>query len=322
MPEPPHQEVAMPERRPRVSVGLPVYNGAEFVTEAIESVLAQDFADLELIIGDNASTDATPEICRRYLGTDRRVSYLRSEVNRGAAWNFSRLPDVARGEYFKWASSDDVCAPTFLSRCVEVLDHHADVVLCSTGTVMIDERGQAIGPLEITNHGTVGEPAERFRDLLLRPHKAFPVFGLIRRDALCETPRLGAYTASDLVTLADLALRGRFHEVPEPLFFNRDHGGRSIRANPTYKARQPWFDPERAEKITLPRWRLGIEYARAIGRVPLSSAQRRQAFAVLARWGWANGLSLGNDIARATRDAGLLATKTAIQPRKTPKRGD
>jgi glycosyltransferase involved in cell wall biosynthesis len=320
MPEPPHQEVAMPDSRPRVSVGLPVYNGAEFVAEAIESVLAQDFTDLELIIGDNASTDATPEICRRYLDADRRVSYLRSEVNRGAAWNFSRLVDVARGEYFKWASSDDVCAPTCLSRCVEVLDHQADIVLCSTGTVMIDERGQAIGPLEITNHGTAAEPAERFRDLVLRPHKAFSVFGLIRRDALCETPRLGAYTASDLVTLADLALRGRFHEVPEPLFFNRDHGGRSIRANPTYKARQRWFDPNREGRITLPRWRLGVEYARAIGRAPLSSAQRRQAFAVLARWGWANGLSLGNDIARATRDAGLLATKTALQPRKAPKR--
>jgi hypothetical protein len=242
-------------------------------------------------------------------------------VNRGAAWNFSRLPDVARGEYFKWAASDDVCAPEYLSRCVEVLDHQADVVLCSTGTVMIDEQGRKIGPLEITNHGTAGEPAERFRDVVLRPHKAFAVFGLIRRDSLCATPRLGPYTASDLVTLAELALRGRFHEVPEPLFFNRDHGGRSIRANPTYKARQPWFDPTREGRVTLPRWRLGVEYARAISRVPLSSAQRRQAFAVLVGWGWANGLSLGNDIARATRDAGLLAARATVRSWGVPNRG-
>jgi glycosyltransferase involved in cell wall biosynthesis len=311
----------MPDRRPRVSVGLPVYNGAEFVAEAIESILAQHFTDLELIIGDNASTDATPEICRRYLGADRRVSYLRSEVNRGAAWNFSRLPDVARGEYFKWAASDDLCAPEHLSRCVGVLDHQADVVLCSTGTVMIDERGRELGPLETEDHATAGEPAERFRDLLLRPHKAFPVFGLIRRKALCATPRLGAYTASDLVTLAELALRGRFHEVPEPLFFNRDHGGRSIRANPTYKARQPWFDPNREGRITLPRWRLGIEYARAISRVPLSSAQRRLSFEALARWSWANRLSLGNDIVRATSDVGLLVARSTVRPRGATRAG-
>jgi glycosyltransferase involved in cell wall biosynthesis len=297
----------MSDGRPRVSVGLPVYNGQAFLAEAIESILAQDFTDLELVIGDNASTDATPEICRRYLRADGRVSYLRSEVNRGAAWNFSRLADVAGGEYFKWVASDDLCAPTFLSRCVEVLDQQADVVLCSTGTVMIDERGRPIGPLEITNHAAADQPQERFRDLLLRPHKAFYAFGLTRRAALAQTPRLAAYTASDLVMLAELALRGRFYEVPEPLFFNRDHGGRSIRANPTYKARQAWFDPNRAGRITLPRWRLGIEYARAINRVPLSSVQRRQAYEALARWSWANGLSLGNDIVRAARDLGGFA---------------
>ena len=71
--------------QPRVSVCLPVYNGEQFVAEAIRSVLAQDFADFELIITDNASTDGTADICRQWCRADPRVRYHRAPVNRGLA---------------------------------------------------------------------------------------------------------------------------------------------------------------------------------------------------------------------------------------------
>src|SRR4051794_3298661 len=93
---------------PKLSIGLPVYNGENFLAHAVDSILAQDFRDFELIISDNASTDRTAEICRGYAESDPRVRYVRFETNQGGSRNFCYVFELARGEYFKWAAHDDV----------------------------------------------------------------------------------------------------------------------------------------------------------------------------------------------------------------------
>ena len=110
--------------KPRVTIGMPVYNGAALVGAALESILAQTLTDFELIISDNASTDATAEVCRSYAAKDRRIRYYRNEKNLGAAPNFNRVVELATNgvPYFKWAAHDDVIAPTFLEKCARVLD--------------------------------------------------------------------------------------------------------------------------------------------------------------------------------------------------------
>ena len=113
---------------PHVSVGLPVYNGERYLRQAIESIQSQ--TDLELIISDNASTDATEGICREYATRDPRVRYYRSDQNRGAAWNHNRVVELARGEYFKRQCHDDYCDTTFLEKCLAVIHSNPDVVLC------------------------------------------------------------------------------------------------------------------------------------------------------------------------------------------------
>src|SRR5690242_6344650 len=99
---------------PKVSIGLPVYNGERFLAEAIDSVLAQTFTDFELIISDNASTDRTPEICKAYAEKDSRIRYYRNEENQGASWNFNRVFELSRGMCFQWLAHDDYIAPGFL----------------------------------------------------------------------------------------------------------------------------------------------------------------------------------------------------------------
>jgi len=96
--------------KPRLCIGLPVYNGEEYLAQAVESVLGQTFDDFRLIISDNASTDGTEEICRSYAQRDSRVEYHRVGENRGAAWNFNRVVGLADSEYFQWATHDDVWA--------------------------------------------------------------------------------------------------------------------------------------------------------------------------------------------------------------------
>src|SRR5712671_2230439 len=109
-------------KSPRVSIGVAVYNGERFLSKTLDSLLAQTFEDLEIIICDNCSEDGTEHICRSYAASDNRIQYHRNSTNIGAPRNFNLVTTLSRGEYFKWSSADDLCAPVMIERCVEVLD--------------------------------------------------------------------------------------------------------------------------------------------------------------------------------------------------------
>ncbi|MGH2603742.1 MAG: glycosyltransferase family 2 protein, partial [Dehalococcoidia bacterium] len=126
---------------PRLSVGLPVYNGEQYLSEALDALLGQSYEDFELIISDNASTDGTEDVCRRYLAQDQRIRYVRQPRNIGAAPNHNFVFRQARGELFKWASHDDLYARDLLRRCVEALDEHPHMVLAHAWHAIIDGAG-------------------------------------------------------------------------------------------------------------------------------------------------------------------------------------
>ncbi len=133
-------------RNPRVSIGLPVYNGEKYLERALDCLLKQDYADFELIVSDNASTDATESICREYAAKDSRIRYYRNPANIGASPNYNRVFSLARGEFFKWASHDDECDPSLLRRCLEAFDRAggAAVLVFSIAADIIDEAGRVI----------------------------------------------------------------------------------------------------------------------------------------------------------------------------------
>jgi glycosyltransferase involved in cell wall biosynthesis len=219
---------------PRVSVGLPVYNAERYLPLAMDALLAQTFGDFELVVSDNGSTDGTEDIGRAYAATDDRVVYLRQEQNRGGAWNHNLVAELARAPYFKWAADDDLHEPEHLARCVEVLDADPSVVLASTWVDFIDEHGAPLGRhlVELYQTGSA-HPHERFTELAVAWHGCFDQYGVVRTAALRSTPMLRRYAGSDRALLAELALYGRFHRVPEHLFHHREHTGRSLTANPS-----------------------------------------------------------------------------------------
>src|SRR6516164_10769129 len=135
-------------RAPKLSVGLPVYNGENYLAEAIEALLGQSYEDFELIISDNASTDGTADICRRYEKQDSRIRYIRQPLNIGLAPNHNFVFRQARGELFKWASHDDLYARDLLKRCVDALDEFPHVVLAHSWTALIDDLGQLTEAIE------------------------------------------------------------------------------------------------------------------------------------------------------------------------------
>src|SRR4051794_2178436 len=129
----------MTSKEPVLSIGLPVYNGEQYLVSTLESIIAQSFTNFELIISDNGSTDATPEICQRFAMHDPRIRYFRNPNNLGSAKNYVRVFELARGKYFKWNGHDDPLAPDLLERCVSILEQDETIVLAFGKMHGIDE---------------------------------------------------------------------------------------------------------------------------------------------------------------------------------------
>lgn len=277
--------------RPRVSIGLPVYNGANYLAETIDSILAQTFDDFELIISDNASTDGTAEICRQYVARDPRVRYVRNPDNVGAAKNYNRVFELAKGVYFKWNGHDDPVAPRFLERCVEVLDRDPGIVLCFARNRAIDEHGEdhhvgALTALTFAPKPQLGSPHAhvRFFHTVVADHPQGAIFGLIRRDVLAQTALIGSYRSSDLPLLGELALRGRFHQIPETLQNRRFHPQQGRHVYKTRQRREVWFDPSGAQGRTHPNWRLLQEHLGAIRRAAPDRRTRSLCYGYIVMW--------------------------------------
>lgn len=317
---------------PRITIGLPVRNGEKYLREAIDSLLSQTMTDFELVISDNASDDATPEICAEFAGRDRRVRYYRQSENIGAAGNYNWLVHRARGELFRWAAHDDIAEPDLLARCVEALDDAPEsVVLAFAGTRLIDAAG---APIRDWRHVAprIGAPAhERLGDLLLTGeqsliHMCSAVFGVIRTDTLRGTRCIRSFEASDKVLLVDLVLRGDFVMVGDPLFLRRWHPEMSSHANGSHEALAQWFDPRARPGLAIPRARIAIAYLDAVLNSPIRLAERAACVGILLRWlagtrewrviaGELRRLPLWTHASNGVRPMRLLRGRLASRPR-------
>ncbi len=270
-----------------VTVGIPVFNGENYLAEAIASVLGQKNIDLELIIQDNASTDRTAAICRDFAAQDARVRYFRNPRNLGAAPNYNLAFSTARGTYFKWLAHDDRLTPDYLAATTAVLDARPDTVMCNSVVRYIDADGKFIGNYDSGLAGADREsPSRRFAQMALSSHSCVDFFGVWRRSALQGSLLHGSFHGADRALLAQMALRGRFARVAQPLVEMREHGHRYTRRQAGATERLAWHDASLRGRITLPTWRLYSEYVKAVRKEPLPFGERARCYGALARW-WA-----------------------------------
>lgn len=282
-------------KKPKVSVGLPVYNGERFLGEAIESVLGQTMGDFELVISDNASTDATEEICRKFARSDKRIIYSRNDRNIGANPNFNRVVELSTCEYFKWAAHDDMCAPTYLEKCLERLEADPSAVLCHSETALVDLAGQPIrtedaidSHLALPPHDPPRQldsylPTRRFYDVLLKTRWCFEIFGVMRRASLLRTRLQENYYGTDKVILATLALMGPIQMVNEPLFIRRCHPRQSTRL-PSARARALWSNPANPTRVIVPQGACLRGYSQSVTTAPLFPFERLTCRFILGRY--------------------------------------
>jgi glycosyltransferase involved in cell wall biosynthesis len=267
---------------PRVSIILPVYNGENYVRYAIESVLAQTYKDFELVILDNASMDATEQLCRCYAERDDRIQYTRHARNLGASKNHILGFQMARGEYVKHIAHDDVWEPTLLEKSVKVLDDHPGAILVYPKTRLIDENGRPIEDFDPKLDFSSNRARDRIRSCVWGRHRAYPIFGLARRCAMAKTKYLQPFVDSDRVWLARLALQAPLYEIPEYLFFSRMHGMRYGSLANLPSVQLMWFDPKKTRKVVFPCVRLYFEYLWAVLQARLPLAEKVACLYVVA----------------------------------------
>lgn len=263
-----------------MTIGIPVYQGANYLDETIEAVRAQDYDDLEIVVSDNASTDETAEIISRHASADSRIVHLTQVKNVGAAENYNVVFREATGDLFGWNAHDDFHTKGFLTEAVAIMEAQPEVSVAVAPLFKIDEVGEIVGSIDLPADLQSDSPARRFR-AAARTHPVLTVFGIFRTSQLSSTSLHGHYTGSDRNLVAEMMLHGKVGVAADSRLYLREHAERSVRApnkgpgsGSLRHAREAWFAPERAGKIVFPTWRRFGGYLRAIMRAPISNQQR------------------------------------------------
>ena len=209
---------------PVVSIGVPVYNAANFLARALESLLAQTYPHLEIIICDNASTDGTAAIGREFAERDSRVRYVRNDTNIGANPNFLKALDLASGKYFTWTAADDLRPRHAIEACVRALEASPEAVMAhgpieldlprENRTAWIDNRVEMAGD----------RPSLRVRNFTRDIKHNACMFGLHRRDALSAV-RGGYRVGWDYLVCLQMSQLGPIVWVPSPILVYRHQWG-------------------------------------------------------------------------------------------------
>jgi glycosyltransferase involved in cell wall biosynthesis len=292
--------VSRPSRGPVVSIALPVYNGADTLAAAVESVLAQTYSNLELVISDNASTDGTQALCQRFAREDRRVVYQRHARNVGLLNNFISAADNTAGTYVRWLGDDDSIEPDYVSRVLDVFAEDERRVVVTTQVVYRDADGVETLATDYDPSAMAStDPVERLAGMLRLLTTDFatldPLYAVMRRD-LATIPRRNMLR-EDQIFATRLALAGPWGHAAAPLAVRRRHEGTASSL---------------ANLLGVPAWHRHVrvllqcqELSHWVAQSSLDPAQRRRARAEILRF-YARGkrIKARRGIAKLERIAG------------------
>jgi len=225
-----------------VTVGVPCFNGAEYLSQSLHDIRSQSYENLEIIVADNASTDESLAIARQHARDDPRIRTLTSQTNRGAAWNYNRLVAEANGSFFKWQAHDDRLESSAIASCLSAFVDRPEVVLVYPESRIIDSDGLPVRDHHEDLGLDISGPLQRSTRLLWRVRMCHAVFGLFRTSALLNTSCIQPFDSSDVTLLLEASLLGRLVEVPDRSFLRRRHAGDSRTAQKSSLEVAQWFD--------------------------------------------------------------------------------
>ena len=274
----------MSENVPRVSVGLAVRNGKGWVENCIESILAQDFEDFELVISDNASDDGVTETLANYARADERIRLNVNPANIGLHQNMNRVLRLARGTFFRWISADDWLEQGYLSKCVKTLEDRTDAIGVTTGFTVYSPEGAMRWQDYRGEFPSSGDAAQRFERMLWFYHagdaKYDPIYGMYRRSRLLESRMLRRSEQADWLICAELALIGPIIHIPDRLA-NRTQKPRRGLDRVAFRRR---LDPIRSEELRTWPSRTYRDLRDIVGSAELTEDQLRRCKMALRRF--------------------------------------
>jgi glycosyltransferase involved in cell wall biosynthesis len=268
----------MTEKQPRVSFGVPVRNGEDTIRRCLDSILAQEFQDFEVVICDNASDDGTPEILQEYAARDGRIRLFMNDEDIGQIENCNRVVHLSRGEYFRWVGADDWLEPGYASACVAALDADPGAIVATTYFGLHDDRGRSHYERFQGEFLESELPERRFARMLWFFSAGAtlyePLYSMMRRDVLARTGLIRMMTSADFMLAAELSLIGRFCHVPELLF----HRTWPLASDVEEQKRLTRYNPQRQQELPSSVWRfLRVLYC-IIRAAPLGSWQRARCY--------------------------------------------
>jgi len=259
--------------KPRVSIGMPVYNREKYVAASIEAHLNQTYGDFELILTDNCSTDRSEEICRDYAAKDSRIRYYQNPRNLGAAGNYRRCFELATGEFFRWTPSDDLVSLNLLERAVHILDEDPSVFVAYPRTKLIDAEGNITGDFDEHLHLMDEQASKRWIGVQQNIRLGNLHYGLNRADKFRKTGLMRNYNGGDFPLIAEMALYGKFYEIPDAFFYRRMHEEASSAMKNSADI-MAFYDPKKRAKLFLYNWvHLGANL-NSVRRAPISIKEK------------------------------------------------
>jgi glycosyltransferase involved in cell wall biosynthesis len=277
---------------PKLSIGMPVYNGEPWIGWSLQSVLDQTYRDFELLVSDNASDDNTADICTDFAAQDSRIKYSRNAHNIGVFRNFDLVFERSSGKYFKWWTVGDLYANSYFQKCVEILDSRPDVALVNSKTVLFSTSVESGFDYEESLELIDEDPCRRFCQYLARSQLNTSLHGVIRSDLLRQTSLNQAYASSDIAMIADLSLRGKFVEIPERLYFRREQNETST-AEMSPQDLKEFFSNELSDVMRNQSIKLESGLFRAISCAPVPFRKKMRLWSfIVKRIYWNRGALL------------------------------
>jgi glycosyltransferase involved in cell wall biosynthesis len=284
--------------RPTLSIGLPVRNGEQYLQRTLACLAEQDFGDMEVLIADNESTDATEDIARAAAAADSRIRYVRHDRDLGVAANFNYAFTHTSGEFFAWLASDDEFDPRFYTRMIERLRNRPEAAAAMSRVVLIDSNSDALELADERISADYPDPVRRFSKMASYSHFCQYAFAVARRKAMERTRLLMPFWSGDRLYCAELALTGPLLRDPEALFYIRQHETRTTHRaiSNQWEVIRFYLTPSGSRAVTLYYAR---ELRTAVDRAELSPADRRRANRALLSWGFRNSPKLARSLGRA-----------------------
>jgi len=216
--------------KPKITIGLPSYNGANTIQRAIDSLVNQTYSNFELIISDDDSSDSTSEICQKYKLTDKRIKFIKNKDRKGWINNFIYLLDQAQTEYFMWAAQDDYWDPKFIEKNLEVLESNHKIVGSISDIKLVGNIGKNYysNPNDINSkmwlvHPIIGTYEEKIQKIL-EFNWSTNFYSLFRTEQLKKSIPKKSFASWDFAILLKIIKFGDLHVLDETMIF-RDGGG-------------------------------------------------------------------------------------------------